>query len=93
MDNQPRAADKSAGVALMNAIGQCGPLLGTRLYPASQGPWYVPGMTVCAACMFIVAALALALRVVLNKENERIGAGREGDMEIEMKEIWYVRDG
>ncbi|KAI5299362.1 pre-mRNA-splicing factor rse1 [Ascosphaera pollenicola] len=82
MDNQPRATNKGASIALMNIIGQCGPLLGTRLYPESQGPWYVSGMSVCAVCMLIVAILAFILRIKLQKENER--SVKDNDTEIEM---------
>lgn len=84
MDNQPRATNKGAGVALMNIIGQCGPLLGTRLYPDSQGPWFIPGMMVCAVCMAIVAVLAVILRMILRRENEGGDSVRDDSMDIEM---------
>jgi hypothetical protein len=35
---------KGASIAILNIIGQCGPLLGTRLYPETDGPWYIPGI-------------------------------------------------
>ncbi|KAL5337726.1 major facilitator superfamily domain-containing protein [Aspergillus crustosus] len=58
MDNRVAKEGKGASVAILNVIGQCGPLLGTRLYPAADGPWYVRGMGVCAGFMAFVAVLA-----------------------------------
>jgi hypothetical protein len=52
-------------------LGQCGPLLGTRLYPESDGPLYLRGMGICAGFMVTVGVLALALRFVLARENAR----------------------
>lgn len=71
MDNQPAKEGKGTGMAILNIIGQCGPLVGTRLYPSSDGPWYVPGMAVCALFMVAVACLAFGLRVLLQRENAR----------------------
>ena len=58
-------------MALLNVIGQMGPLVGTRLYPDSDAPYYVMGMSVCASAMAIVFVLALTLRVVLRRDNAR----------------------
>jgi hypothetical protein len=56
-------------VAILQAVGQCGPLLGTRLYPAADGPYYVRGMTVCSCAMAGVCALVLVQRWRLRREN------------------------
>ncbi len=69
------ASARGAGVALMNAIGQCGPLVGTTLFPAHEGPWYVRGMAVCSASMAAVGLLAMLLRWLLQRERARAGAG------------------
>ncbi|RAK83313.1 hypothetical protein BO79DRAFT_278021, partial [Aspergillus costaricaensis CBS 115574] len=93
MDNRPANEGKGASVALLNVIGQCGPLLGTRLYPASQGPWYVAGMAVCAGCMVGVAVLAGVLRVLLGREmrggkGNRGADGNDGEgIELEEREV------
>lgn len=71
---------KGAGFALMQVIGQTGPLIGTRLYPKEDGPWFSSGMGVCAVAMFGVAGLALGLRAYLARANGRVdrdGAGGE----------------
>ncbi|KKK23210.1 hypothetical protein AOCH_001884, partial [Aspergillus ochraceoroseus] len=69
MDNRVAKEGKGASVAILNIIGQCGPLLGTRLYPKADGPWYVRGMAVCAFFMGLVAILAFVLRVILQRAN------------------------
>ena len=58
---------------MLNLFGQFGPLVGTRLYPDSDKPYYVKGMAVCSGFMFLVGVLALILRRILAKENENGG--------------------
>lgn len=75
---------KGAGFALMQMIGQMGPLIGTRLYPKEDGPWFTSGMGVCAAAMFGVAALALGLRAYLSRANRLADRdGAQGSLEEE----------
>ncbi|KAI9705624.1 MAG: hypothetical protein M1836_006380 [Candelina mexicana] len=84
INNQRTADGKGMGMVMLNIIGQCGPLVGTRLYPDSDGPFFVRGMSVCAAFMLGVAVLAAALRVSLRRGNERRwerGKEKEEDME------------
>jgi len=71
MNNQESEAKKGMGMTILNIIGQCGPLIGTRLYPDGEGPFYVRGMTVCAMAMFSVAVLAGVLRLALKRENRK----------------------
>lgn len=87
-DNQGSDTRRGVGLVIINVIGQCGPILGTRLYPTSEGPRYIKGMTICAAFMFFAAAMAFALRLLLIWENrkldqkynnEKAGEGREAD--------------
>jgi len=76
VNNQVSDEGKGTGIAVLNVVGQMGPLVGTRLYPDSEGPFYVRGMAVCAGCMGMVVVLACALRVVLGRENARRLRGR-----------------
>lgn len=71
VNNQQSDEGKGTGIALMNIIGQLGPLLGTRLYPDADRPFYTKGHAVCACFMGFVAVLAIMLRVVLQKANRR----------------------
>jgi hypothetical protein len=90
INNQRGAARQGAGFALMQVVGQCGPLVGTRLYPDRDGPYYTRGMAVCAGAMVGVAVLAGGLRAWLGRVNKRwekeeedarrgCGSGEEGE--------------
>lgn len=79
INNQESDSKKGTGMAMLNIIGQCGPLVGTRLYPDTDGPYYVRGMSVCALFMLAVAGLAFLLRVVLNRANRRARRSRNED--------------
>ncbi|PSR78006.1 major facilitator superfamily domain-containing protein, partial [Coniella lustricola] len=78
VNNASAAVHKGGAFALMQVIGQCGPLVGTRLYPATDGPWFTRGMGVCAVCMYGVAGLALGLRWYLKRENGRMDREEAG---------------
>ncbi|PVI03514.1 hypothetical protein DM02DRAFT_640542 [Periconia macrospinosa] len=69
INNQESDSKKGAGIAIMNIIGQMGPLLGTSIFPNEDGPYYVKGMTICAGFMLLVGVLAAILRSVLLREN------------------------
>jgi MFS family permease len=71
LNNQESESGKGAGIALLQFLGQCGPLVGTRLFPAGDGPLYVKGMATCATFMAGVAVLAFTLARLLKRENER----------------------
>lgn len=71
-NNQGSDTRRGTGIVLLNLIGQCGPLLGTRLYPSSEGPFYVKGQSICAGFMFLFCILALVLRTILVWENKRL---------------------
>ncbi|KAK6594399.1 major facilitator superfamily transporter [Botrytis cinerea] len=74
LNNQGSDTKRGTGIALLNMVGQCGPLLGTRMYPSEDGPYYRKGMWVCTAFMLFNGFLALALRILLNWENGRLDA-------------------
>ena len=60
------------GIVILNLIGQCGPFLGTNVFPDSDGPRFIRGQSICAAFMFFNAVLALTLRCILVWENKRL---------------------
>jgi len=69
MNNQEGNTRKGVGMTILNIVGQLGPLIGTRLYPDTDRPYFIRGMVVCAVAMAVVGVLAFVLRVVLVKEN------------------------
>ncbi|RAL60360.1 hypothetical protein DID88_000136 [Monilinia fructigena] len=72
LNNQGSDTKRGTGIAILNLIGQCGPLLGTRLYPSQEAPHYRKGMWVCTAFMLFNGLLALSLRTLLKWENRRL---------------------
>ena len=60
------------GIVILNLVGQCGPLLGTRVFPTTDAPRYVKGQSICAAFMFFNGLLALGLRTLLVWENKKL---------------------
>lgn len=87
LNNQVSDEGRGTGVALLQYFGQCGPLLGTRLYPESEGPLYLKGMAVCAGFMGLVAVLAWGLRLVLVRENGRVVEGGGAWEELGQDEV------
>jgi hypothetical protein len=59
-------------MVLLNVIGQCGPFLGTNIFPDADSPRYIKGQSICAAFMFFTTFLALGLRTLLVWENRRL---------------------
>ncbi len=76
INNQNSDSKKGTGLAMLNYIGQLGPLLGVHLYPDGDQPYYVPGMAICACFMAAVAALAYGLRKILDAKNRNEAAER-----------------
>ena len=72
LNNQGSDTRRGMGIVILNLVGQCGPLLGTRIFPTIEGPRYVKGQSICAAFMFFNCLLALCLRVLLKWENKKL---------------------
>lgn len=72
INNQGSDTKRGAGIVILNLLGQTGPLLGTRLYPANQAPLYRMGMGVCAGFLVLNAVVAFMLRCLLVWENKRL---------------------
>jgi hypothetical protein len=71
-DNQGSDTRRGMSIVLINLVGQCGPFLGTNIFPLEEKPRYIKGMSICAAFMFFSALLALSQRVLLAWENKRL---------------------
>ncbi|OJI89776.1 hypothetical protein ASPTUDRAFT_79671 [Aspergillus tubingensis CBS 134.48] len=70
-DNQGSSSKRGVGLAIFGMIGQCGPLLGARLFPSQDSPMFSKGMWICAGVLFGACILALILRLLLSRENTR----------------------
>lgn len=74
INNQASQTRQGGGFAILQFIGQCGPLVGTRLYPDRDAPYYTSGMRACALAMLAVAVLAVVLRWYLQYSNRKMDA-------------------
>jgi hypothetical protein len=50
-------------------VGQCGSILGSRIFPAEEGPYYTKGMAICAGVLFAAALLSQILSFSLRYQN------------------------
>ncbi|KAI1197922.1 major facilitator superfamily domain-containing protein [Nemania serpens] len=89
INNQPEEGRRGGGFALLQVVGQFGPLLGAQLYPDHDAPFFETGMWACAGAMFGVAVLALVLRAYLAWLNRKLDAeeGRREGEEGEDEEV------
>ncbi|RDX44403.1 MFS general substrate transporter [Lentinus brumalis] len=62
---------KATGIPMYMAIGQCGSVLGSHLYPSTEGPRYIKGFAVTCALQFVAALAAIVLTVSYRMENRR----------------------
>ncbi|KAJ5138893.1 Major facilitator superfamily domain general substrate transporter [Penicillium bovifimosum] len=72
LNNQGSDTRRGGGIILLNLIGQCGPFLGTNIFPDEEAPRFIKGMSICAAFMFFTTLLAFCLRILLVWENRRL---------------------
>jgi MFS family permease len=81
INNQESESKQGTGFAMLQLIGQCGPLVGTRLYPEKDAPLYISGMATCGGAMIFVALLSIVLRIYLARKNKRsrVDYGKIGD--------------
>ncbi|KAL8943433.1 MAG: hypothetical protein Q9216_001071 [Gyalolechia sp. 2 TL-2023] len=72
LNNQGSDTRRGTGIAILNIVGQCGPLLGTNIFPKNESPRYFKGMWVSAAFTLFTGFLALGLRTLLVWENKKL---------------------
>lgn len=87
LNNQGSDSKRGTGIAILGIIGQCGPLLGTNVYPSSEGPYYRKGMWICAAFMIFNGFLAFCLRTLLKWENKKLDEKYSVERTAEEKEV------
>ena len=58
-NNNGSDSKRGAGFILMNFVGQCGPLVGTHIFPKSEAPHYKKGFYISFAFCCFAATLAL----------------------------------
>jgi MFS family permease len=72
---------RAGALAILATFGQCGPVLGTNIFPSSDEPYYRKGMWIsCGACImvFVLACVQMILLWRANKKRDRkYGADRD----------------
>ncbi|RDX44401.1 MFS general substrate transporter [Lentinus brumalis] len=62
---------RATAMPLFQAIGQCGSILGSHVYPLTEGPRYLKGFAIDCALDFLAALVALVLMVSYHMENKK----------------------
>lgn len=63
---------KAGGYTILATIGQCGPLLGTNMFPDDEKPFFRKGMWVSASFSLLVVVLSVLLSLWLRHENQKL---------------------
>jgi hypothetical protein len=71
-NNHGSDTKRGIGYSLLQAVGQCGPLLGTRLFPSKDAPLYRTGFWVSFAFLMLSAVLAIIFRLYLAWLNKKL---------------------
>ncbi|KAM5543408.1 hypothetical protein V8D89_002659 [Ganoderma adspersum] len=70
-DNLGSETKRATGLPLFQAIGQCGAVLGSHMYPLKEGPRYRKGFAVNCGLDLLAALVAVTLTIVYRRENRR----------------------
>ncbi|KAJ7468015.1 MFS general substrate transporter [Mycena latifolia] len=62
---------RATGIPMFMAIGQCGSVLGSHIFPLPEGPRYIKGFGISCALAFLAAALSLVLSLSYRMDNAR----------------------
>jgi len=63
---------RAGGFAIFATFGQAGPLLGTNLFPADEGPYYRKGSWVSFSFCLLVAVTSAVFSLLLYLENKKL---------------------
>ncbi|KAJ7108664.1 major facilitator superfamily domain-containing protein [Mycena epipterygia] len=62
---------RATGIPMFMAMGQCGSVLGSHIFPLTEGPQYIKGFGISCALEFLAAALSLVLAISYRRDNMR----------------------
>lgn len=62
---------RAAGIPLFMSIGQCGSVLGSHIFPLTEGPRYIKAFGISCALAFLACALCLVLSMSYRIDNAR----------------------
>ncbi|THH00963.1 hypothetical protein EW026_g1643 [Hermanssonia centrifuga] len=82
---------RATGIPLYMAIGQCGSVLGSHLFPATEGPRYIKGFAVSCALEFLGTIVALILtlsyRIDNRQRDRKYGKVVDSEATVETREL------
>ncbi|KAJ7634655.1 MFS general substrate transporter [Roridomyces roridus] len=62
---------RATGIPIFMAIGQGGSVLGSHIFPLTEGPRYIKGFAICCGLAFLPAILSIVLSISYRMENAR----------------------
>ncbi|EMD39421.1 hypothetical protein CERSUDRAFT_47889 [Gelatoporia subvermispora B] len=62
---------KATGIPMYMSIGQCGSVLGSHIYPSTEGPHYVKGFAITCALQLLSAIVAIIVSTSYRLDNRR----------------------
>ncbi|KAJ7827050.1 MFS general substrate transporter [Mycena olivaceomarginata] len=62
---------RATGIPIFMATGQCGSVLGSHIFPLTEGPRYLKGFGISCALAFLSAVLSLVLSISYRRDNAR----------------------
>lgn len=65
-------SNRAGGFTIFATMGQCGPLLGTNIFPTSQEPYFRQGSWTCFAFCMVVVFGSLLYGQLLKRENRKL---------------------
>lgn len=71
-DNQGTDSKRGAGFIILHVFGLTGPILGTRLFPKSQAPFYLKGIWITVGFIAFTLFLTLVYRFYLARQNSKL---------------------
>jgi MFS family permease len=87
--NNPSQTQRAVALGMLNTIGQCGSIIGSFIFPSSEGPQYVPGVSVNIAFQCFGALVAVLMSLYYRRENarrDRVEGGRpesSGNLDVQ----------
>ncbi|KAH6918095.1 major facilitator superfamily domain-containing protein [Coprinopsis sp. MPI-PUGE-AT-0042] len=60
---------KATGMPMFMAIGQCGSILGSHIFPKAEGPAYTRGFSICCSLAFLAALCSILLSLSYRRDN------------------------
>jgi MFS family permease len=63
---------RAVALAILATGGQCGPVLGTNIFPKSDKPYYRKGMWIsCGACLLVVVTASMQMGLLWRENKKR----------------------